>query len=367
MLQEIEKKNLINIVTHILEQERREKIKFIEINYRSIIKEQLKFISKNLSKNAVNKCKYLQFLYFLNVIIILLICGYGIKTEKFLMKTTIINLFRIKIKVQQKILILPMTVIVKKHSDINILHYSNISGQEQFMVVIVQKIQQFMKLIKWMKIHFLKSFFSLRECVNKLKLKIIVNQYKTLILEYQANQMIIQIFSMKQQIKFKFSCMVQKKLENLRKQNDILPFNVTCPITKIGFLQNLDDHDIFRIQKNNSSYSIIKVNQEFYFYSIINSSDRLPISQVQLTESDKVCLLNSLNNIQKVRNEFYLMKVRRQNCEKTDTAFKNEFNISEEQLYLANNLRNLKHNLPFFQSLNIELDFIDKKLYINQS
>ncbi|CAD8094100.1 unnamed protein product [Paramecium sonneborni] len=375
MLQEIEKKNLINIVTHILEQERRDKIKFIDIHYRSIIKEQLKFISENLSKNAVNKCKYLQFLYFLNVIIIFTYLWLWNQNRK-IPNEDYYNQF---IQNQNQGII----------EDINITYDGNcqkafgyqysplfeylwpgtVYGCDCTKNLTIHEINEMDENTFFEKFFFIGRMCKQIEVENNCKS---IQNFTSRILSQLNDNRFSQSFMLcakrNEKISLRYNnsyCLEENKTICGKDQYQFcLPFNATCPITKIGFLQNLDDHDIFRIQQNNRSYRIIKINQEFYFYSIINSSDRLPISQVQLTESDKVCLLNSLNNIQKDRNEYYLMKVRRQNCEKTDTAFKNEFNISEEQLYLANNLRNLKHNLPFFPVSKIQNWTLQTKSYI---
>ncbi|CAD8057550.1 unnamed protein product [Paramecium primaurelia] len=126
-----------------------------------------------------------------------------------------------------------------------------------------------------------------------------------------------------------------------------LPPEVECPISEIGFTSDLNYQNLKL--KNDPKYGkIFNVSNQLQFYYTKNQS-LIPISQVQITETENVCKLNSENNISPNRSDYYLMKIQRQNCEEYDSQFKKAYQINEDQFYLANNLLVLNRSLTYFK------------------
>ncbi|CAD8165972.1 unnamed protein product [Paramecium pentaurelia] len=126
-----------------------------------------------------------------------------------------------------------------------------------------------------------------------------------------------------------------------------LPPEVECPISEIGFTSDLNYQNLKL--KNDPKYGkIFNVSNQLQFYYTKNQS-LIPISQVQITETENICKLNSENNISPNRSDYYLMKIQRQPCQEYDSQFKKVYQINEDQFYLANNLLVLNRSLTYFK------------------
>ncbi|CAD8067629.1 unnamed protein product [Paramecium sonneborni] len=127
-----------------------------------------------------------------------------------------------------------------------------------------------------------------------------------------------------------------------------LPKDVKCPISQIGFTTEQSYFKNLNKSNNSIQGNIINLSNGHYFYYIKNQS-QLPISQIKMTETTEVCKLNSLNNISPYREDYVLMKIKREHCQENDSQFKTVYSINEDQFYLSNNLYSLNYTLPYFE------------------
>ncbi|CAD8151050.1 unnamed protein product [Paramecium octaurelia] len=151
-------------------------------------------------------------------------------------------------------------------------------------------------------------------------------------------------------LRFNFTyCQLENKtICGSGEQTYCLPPEVECPISEIGFTTNFDSMNS-NFKNNTKLGKSFNVSNRLQFYYTKNQT-YMPISQVQITETDGVCKLNSQNNISPNRSDYYLMKIQRKNCQENDTQFKIVNRISEDQFYLANNLLYLNRSLSYFKT-----------------
>ncbi|CAD8155200.1 unnamed protein product [Paramecium octaurelia] len=132
-------------------------------------------------------------------------------------------------------------------------------------------------------------------------------------------------------------CKEQEKKICGNKVKYCLPQNLSCPISDFG----IANKETLNMSLN---YSLINLgNKQVFFFGY--DSDRLPISQAYLIKGEKMCKLNS----QKAFTEKQILSENQQEvCKEFDNLFQIQYALSEEQLFLSNNLLQFKNELSHF-------------------
>ena len=119
--------------------------------------------------------------------------------------------------------------------------------------------------------------------------------------------------------------------------NFICTYNNKCPIIELGY----------QGENTNSKNEYIKLSDSAQLWYNRESNNQMPLVEMRVAEGEGVCLLNNQRSITKGRRDYFLMRDKKEDCER-DPRFQLLYKIDEYTFYSINDSLDLPNKLPEF-------------------